>query len=70
MGLGQPTADIMHWGPTWSGGKVGWTEFTGGSQRILHTEDISKQLLKDFQRFVRDHAKPCGACRKAYLGGR
>ena len=65
---GQPTAEVMHWEPSWSGGKVGWTEFSGGSQRIKHTEDISKQLLRDFQQFVRDYAKPCGACRKAYLG--
>ena len=58
--------DVMHW--VGEGGHAfGWTEFHSGHERIKHTEEISKQLIKDFQQFVRDHAKPCGECRKTYL---
>jgi RHS repeat-associated protein len=65
---GQPTADVMHWGEGGGNKKIGWTEFSGGKQRIKHTEDISKQLLKDFQQHVRANAKAGCECRKAFLG--
>ena len=31
--------------------------------------DLTKGLLSQFQAYVREHARPCGKCWKAFLGG-
>ena len=47
-----------------------WTAFHYGHQRINLTEQLTKDLLSDFQDFVRANANSCGECRKAFLGGK
>jgi hypothetical protein len=47
-----------------------WTGFHGGHARINLTEKLTKELLADFQAYVRANAKPCGECQKAFLGGK
>ncbi len=45
------------------------THFHYGSERIKATERLTKELLSDFKDYVRTHAKPCGQCQRAFLGG-
>jgi len=51
-----------------NGDMVGWVVFRSGNQRIKLTEKITKEMLSEFQGHVRDHAKACGECRRAFLG--
>jgi hypothetical protein len=67
---GRATIDTLNRGPVLSNGDVPmWTGFHGGHQRINKTESLTKDLLRDFQSYVRAHGKPCGECQKAFLGG-
>ena len=45
-----------------------WSDSFNGLTPL--TEKITKEMLSEFQGYVRDHAKPCGECRKAFLGGK
>jgi hypothetical protein len=53
-----------------NGDQIYWLRFQPGSQRITKTEQLTKELLTDFQDYVRAHAKPCGRCRQEFLEGR
>lgn len=67
--LGRPTMDVFHLGTTLSNGdRTYWTEFTPGTSRILFTEFLTRGALADFQAFVMQNSKPCGACQQAFLG--
>ena len=52
------------------GDRTYWANFHGGDQRIKKTESMTKDLLGDFQSYVRANGKPCGECWKAFLGGK
>jgi hypothetical protein len=65
---GRATEAVMNWFTLNNGDQVGWTGFQPGNLRIRLTEKITKEMLSEFQGYVRDHAKPCGECRKAFLG--
>ena len=67
---GRATANVMHWMRIANDDRVGWTEFHGGSQRITLTRNQTKGLLSDFQAYVRQNSKQCGACWKAFWGGK
>ena len=47
-----------------------WTTFHTGSRRITKTEQLTKDLLSDFQNYVRANSKPCGQCQRAFLRGK
>jgi hypothetical protein len=66
---GRATEYVMNWFTLSNGDLVGWTGFQPGNLRINLTEKITKQMLSEFQAYVREHGKPCGECRKAFLGG-
>ncbi len=66
---GRATERDMAWIMLSNGDMVGWVVFRFGNQRIRLTEKITKERLSEFQGHVRDHAKPCGECRSAFLGG-
>ena len=60
----------MHRGTILSNGDTTyWTTFHTSSRRIRKTEQLTKDLLSDFQDYVRAYGKPCGNCQKAFLGG-
>jgi RHS repeat-associated protein len=65
---GRATIDVMHltaYLP--NGDRTYWANFHPGSQRIVKTEQLTKDLLSDFQSYVRANAKACGRCRQAFL---
>jgi hypothetical protein len=68
---GRATINHMKLGYTFrDGDKVYWANFHGGRKRIEKTESLTKGLLSEFQRYVRENGKACGECRKAFLGGK
>jgi hypothetical protein len=68
---GRATRGVMDLGTVLSNGdQIYWLRFQPGSQRITKTEQLTKELLTDFQDYVRAHAKPCGRCRQEFLEGR
>ena len=65
---GRATIDTLQTGTLISNGdQAYWTTFHGGHQRINLTERLTKNLLSQFQSYVR--ANSCTECRKAFLGG-
>jgi len=67
---GRATRGVMELGTTLSNGdQIYWVSFQPGGQRFAKTEQLTKDLVADFQAYVRANAKPCGRCRKAFSGG-
>jgi len=50
-----------------NGDTIYWTIFFNGHQRIDLTERLTKDLLREFQGYIKSNAKPCGKCWKAFL---
>ena len=68
---GRATIDTLSAGHLFSNGdRAYWTGFHGGHQRINLTERKTKELLSDFQSYVKTYGKPCGQCQKAFLGAK
>ncbi|SPE51217.1 exported hypothetical protein [Verrucomicrobia bacterium] len=65
---GRATIDVLHLSHTLSNGdRVYTANFHPGTKRITKTEHLTKDLLTDFQGYVRVNAKACGRCRQAFL---
>ncbi len=65
---GRPTIDTMQFGVLLpNGDKIYWVKFITGHQRIDLTERLTKDLLREFQGYIKSNAKPCGKCWKAFL---
>jgi hypothetical protein len=66
---GRATFSVLALGTRLSNGdRTYWTLFHHGNRRITLTERRTKQLLADFMSFVRTNGKPCGECKKHFLG--
>ncbi len=66
---GRPTMAVMTLGKVLSNGdQVFWTRFHDGSIRISFVEQNTQDLLLEFIDYVRARSKPCGECRRMFLG--
>ena len=66
---GRATFSVMKFARITSvGDRLYWTRFHVGNARITLTEQRTKALLREFMDHVRIHAKPCGECRRRFLG--
>jgi hypothetical protein len=68
---GRATMDTLQSGHLFGNGdRAHRTTLHGGHARINLTERKTKDLLSDFEAYVKANGKPCGACWRQYVGGK
>ena len=66
---GRPTMDVMKYqGTLRNGDRYFSAPFSSGTLRIRLTERRTRDLLRSFRNHVRAKGRPCGMCRRAFLG--